>query len=253
MSSPDKFEGRGTPPISINSSVDRPVKERLIDKDTMTVLPIWLGQRMLDNSDYSAFERALYAISFTTYQPFMFTDADKMKAAQPYLGPMELDLKKFLNHTKGPSAVFVITTAEVAGLPWCEPFIQRLKEHQRKFNQQSATFFYKIIMGGTGFLKADRKEAKGKFNAAEATAHGLNAVWLYYNTDAPTAGSERLVEFMNRVLGKDLPGREFPDYSSDELQKMAWNITRESFNALPKEGSIPKYSIGSNGRPIFPF
>ncbi|MCL4420029.1 hypothetical protein M1146_08180, partial [Patescibacteria group bacterium] len=104
------------------------------------------------------------------------------------------------------------------------------------------------------YRSVNMEGGEGRFSRAERWSHALNGVFLRFDTDAPTAGSHRLVEFMNRVLGADLPGTDFPDYSIEDIQKIAWNISRESFNwhGAPA-GTISKYPIGENGRPVFPF
>jgi hypothetical protein len=79
------------------------------------------------------------------------------------------------------------------------------------------------------------------------------ALYSYFNHDARSAGCHRLIELMNRIMGADLPGNEFPDFSMADLQKMAKHVNRENFNSFSRrEGSIPKYPIGEDGRPLFP-
>lgn len=82
-------------------------------------------------------------------------------------------------------------------------------------------------------------------------AHELGGVYLPYNHDYPTVSTSRLVEFMDRIIGFDLPGNDFPGYEEEKVQKIAWHINREDFNlGSPRAGAIPKYSI-INGRPVF--
>lgn len=75
-------------------------------------------------------------------------------------------------------------------------------------------------------------------------------VELYYRHGYPSAAIDRLIEFMNRVMGVDLPGEDFPNYNFEDLLKIAAHINQENFNfGMPRADAIPKYEIGPNGRP----
>jgi len=74
-------------------------------------------------------------------------------------------------------------------------------------------------------------------------------VELYYKCGYPGAAIDRLIEFMNRVIGVDLPGEYFPNYNFNERLKIAAHINQENFNfGAPRVDAIPKYEI-VGGRP----
>lgn len=129
---------------------------------------------------------------------------------------------------------------------------QGLYEIRRQRGRDQTTFIYKIILGA-GFSQKGRKDSAGHFSRNEMRAHELNGVYIPYDHDYRSLGIRRTTEFMNRVMGYDLPGVEFPNYSEVEIRKIAWNINREDFNAFsPREETIPKYSI-VGGKPQFSF
>lgn len=235
---------------SIIKKQESSLKEKVILKDNVTVLPIWFGSRLLDDSDLQTLQMFL---PFPIHN-LAIPEANDMKKADPkILRPLADNLRNILDNTKNPMAVFIITTAQSTKHPWIEQFPQKLTEYRRQYNKRDDIFIYKLVWGGW-FPDIKSYEREGRFDAYEKRAHELGAVYLYFNGDAPTAGSRRLVDFMNRILGNDLPGKEFPCYTPEEVQKIEWNINRENFNGLSvREGSVPKYPIGKNGRPIFPF
>ena len=222
-------------------------------KESISVLPIWLGTRFFDNSDYSAFDRALYMYRrFAFYNPFTFFNAEELKDAWPYMGRMELDIKKSLNGIEEPVVIFFIVTPRVAECVWLNTFSQNLKKY-RCDHQKNDIFVYKIIMGGSGFQKDPRYTTESKYNPYERKSIELGGIYSYLNTDAPSNGCKRLVDLMNRILGMDLLEDEFPNYNMEELQKIAWNINRENFNSgSVRKSSIPKYPI-IDGKPKFAF
>lgn len=78
---------------------------------------------------------------------------------------------------------------------------------------------------------------------------GQQIIELYYKSTYPSPALSRLMEYVRRVMGADLPGSEFPNYTFDELQKIAAHINRENFNfKKPRADAIPKYEI-INSRP----
>ena len=68
--------------------------------------------------------------------------------------------------------------------------------------------------------------------------------YLYFDRDAQTAGARKLNEFIQRILGYDLPGKLFPNYSQNTIIKIAEHINHENFNGWPKKTNyLPKYII----------
>lgn len=213
---------------------------------------IWLGLRMYDDSDYGAFEQALAMYSQVNIRStFKLTDADEIKNPSD-LEPVVEDLTKELNKADGPLAIFVVTTPRVAEYPWLEKLQQGVYEFRQKYNREDPTRVYKIIMGGGGgFSNARDFGWDDLVWPYERRSHDLGGVYLNFNGDYPSIGGHKLVEFMNRAMGMDLPGEKFPDYTFDDLKRMAWNIIREDFNVFSrKDGAYPKYPIGEDGRPI---
>lgn len=142
---------------------------------------------------------------------------------------------KILGHTQSPSAIFLILTRYVARM---RSMIEDLTRNLRDADTDGFCYLYPIVMDGTarrvGLVSEDK------------------ALFSFYNSDAPSAGCARVAELINRIMGGDLPGEDFPDYPMSSLRRMAAHINWENFNAFsPKEFSLPKYPI-KNGRPYFP-
>lgn len=227
--------------------------ERILKAD-VGVMPIWLGSRLYDNSDLEKFRSELMWARFGQYSAFELPGAYDLKDQDPYpvLAPVDYDLRRVLTNIDRPLVIFIITTKEVAELPWVIDMTSGLMEVRRQANKKN-TFVYKAIMGGFNFQKDGPEDPTGHFSRSATRAHELGGVLLPYHTDYLTPCTRRLVEFMNRVVGTDLPGEEFPNYSDEEIRKIAWHINKESFNSFyKKEGAIPKYPI-ENGRPVFAF
>jgi len=227
-----------------------------ISKYEMGVLPIWLGKRDLVEDDLGKFYSEIsFGLDrqFNLYPLFSVPDADKIKDdAYPAFVPVDLDLRRVLERIQNHLAIFIITTAQVSEYTWLSQTPQGLLDLRRQQGREKTTFVYKVILG-SGFSQEGSKDPEGRFSQNEMRAHELDGVYLPYGLDWPTVSIRRLIEFMNRVLGYDLLGEKFPNYSTEELQKMVWNINREDFNVwTPREDAIPKYPI-VNGRPQFPF
>lgn len=227
-------------------------EKKEILKHQVSGMVIWLGLRMYDDSDYDAFEQALAMYSQVNIcSTFKLTDADEIKKPSE-LEPVIKDLTKELNKANGPLAVFIVTTPKVAEYPWLEQLQQGVQEFRQKHNSEDPTRVYRIIMGGgVGFSNPGHYTWDDLIWPYERRSHDLGGVYLNFNGDYPSVCSHKLVEFMNRVLGMDLPIEEFPDYNFDDLKKIAWNIVREDFNVLSRrEEAYPKYPIGKDGKPI---
>lgn len=242
--------------LSISRIPEDSLKEQKILKKEIGVLPIWFGKVLWNDSDYETFKRILNrGRQFNMYFPFVIPDADEMKNTKLQSRKLlALDLRTALRKIQHPLIIFSVSTAQSAEQPWLNQFPQRLREYRQQTNHRGDTFVYKIIIGGQFSNRKTENNSDERAWPQELRAHELDSVYLYFNTDAPSTGFERLVEFMNRVVGVELPGEEFPNYDTDDIRRIGWHINRENFNAFSvKEGSIPKYTIGSNGRPIFPF
>jgi len=225
-------------------------------KESFVAFPIWLGTRFTDAKDCSAFHVAFSARKFTSdnYLAFCNVYAEKIWGEWPIISmsKRKSDIKQILSEIAESLVIFFVVTPPVAELPWLDEFIKNLKRY-RSVHQKKEVFCYKIIMGGDIFSKLPKHEDEAKYWREERRSLELGGIFSYLDTDAPSNGCERMVELMNRIMGMDLQSEKFPDYSLEELGKIAWNINRENFNYFGKRtSSIPKYSI-IDGKPQFSF
>jgi hypothetical protein len=225
-----------------------------IQRDEIGVMPIWLGKRPHDDLERFNSYLELYR-EFGLYPSFEIPDAGEAEyQAQPALAfaQVDLDLRRVLSSIKDPLAIFIITTAGISEYSWLTHLYESLQKFRKPQGKGQTPFVYKVILG-SGFLQEGPKDPEGHFSKNEMRAHQLGGVYLPYHPDWPSVGIRRLIEFMNRIMGYDLPGEKFPNYTGEEIAKIGWNINREDFNSWSKrEGAIPKYEI-VNGKPRFPF
>lgn len=229
-----------------------------IRKDKIGAIIFWFGHRnAVVDDDIQRFRQKLMLWGrFGLYATFEIPEADQVKAeAYPAFNQVSEDLGSKLSRIKGPLASFIVATPEIAEQrSWILPLPEGIREARRQQGEED-TFVYKIIMGGTGvpFNKEGSEDPSQHFSKNDMRAHELGGVYMRYNGDYPSVSLKRLVELMNRIMGYDLPGKYFPDYSAKDIQKIAWHIKRENFNLwTPMQGAIPKYPI-VNGRPVFDF
>ena len=142
---------------------------------------------------------------------------------------------------------FCVISWEIAKSKWFYDFQGMLKEGRRP-NQR---FFriYKIILE-----KSETELPPADYGVNERQALVLDAVYSYFkNSDAEGAACRRVIELMNRIMGADLPGNDFPDYHIRDQARIAWHTNREDFNwgpDNPRKDAIRKYKI-IDGRPDF--
>lgn len=222
-------------------------------KRDMGALVTWFGRRTYDEEypDLGSFKMQYkFYGDFNLYDVIAYPDADEREEARPSLEIKAAELADSLGRIITPLAIFVVLTPRVAEYPEFDHFPRGLRTYLDKQGKDDA-FIYKIIMGGgAGFKKEGPIDPKGHFSQNAMRAHQLDAVYLPYNRDYQTIGGLRLVEFMNRTFGSDLPGKEFPDYSIEDLRKIAWSLGKENFSR--RSDAIEKYPI-IDGRPLFPF
>lgn len=207
--------------------------------DDVFVLPILIGNRLLDRRDFVAFMDKFCA------------KKGVLPLCYDYLGRKHHHFNKIMEKAQrkaealmpksGPVAIFLILTwpASVEA--------KRIMQFVDHFSgKRKDVFVYPIIWdGGDGDLYIRGITRPYLFESGKA-AH------IYFDSDAQTAGSRRVTEFIERVMGYDLPGQPFSRYSMDLVRKIARYINRENFNAhIRKARSIPKYPI-INGKPYFP-
>lgn len=237
----------------INLPANKEVKR--ISKNQLRVMNFWLGQRLYDNSDLSAFENEYSHFGrFRFNTMFGIPEIDEMGEDYSGLNEVGRDLAFELKKMAGPLVIFIVSTASVAEYSWFNRLPNNLKKYRKDIGFED-TFIYKVIMGGWWrnheLLPEDL--TGHNFRRSELRAYELGSSYLTYNTDYPSVGSRRLVEYMNRLLGVDLQGENFPDYSLEDRVRMSWHINREDFNLFtPREGAIPKYQI-INDKPQFAF
>lgn len=224
------------------------MENRTLKRNEVGILTVWLGGRLWDASDLHAFRPPpADSTMFVGFQyPFTGTREDVRKCRAV--------LNRADKHIRGMDmAVFVIATWEVIEFALKRRLYQRHKPNRplmaSLLPKSQLVFNYLIIMDGGKYRSRDEQ---GPYTENEKTAHKVGGVFLSYNTDAPTAGGDRLTEFISRVMGYDLKSNLFPNYDFETLKKMAWHIKRENFNFFsPLKGAIPKYSFDRKGRPIF--
>ncbi|MEK7573824.1 MAG: hypothetical protein AAB531_05365 [Patescibacteria group bacterium] len=228
-----------------------------IQKDKIGAIILWFGHRnAVVNDDIRRFRQELMLCRFGVYATFEIPEAEKVKdEGYPAFNQVSDDLGNELRRIKGPLVSFIVTTPEIAEKrPWISLLPKGLIEARRQQGEKD-TFIYKIIMDGAGktFEKEGQNDPSGHFSKDDMRAHELGGVYLRYSHDHPTISLKRLVELMNRIVGSDLPGEYFPDYSDEDIQRIAWSIKREDFNMYyPMERAILKYPI-IKGRPKFSF
>lgn len=227
-------------------------KEALL-RDQVGAITICLGERRSDE-DLANIHQKLTFREFGLYAEFEVPYAEQAEEGYPAFDVVQKDIQnELLTIGTRPLAVMIVASSDVAERPWfryMDPSIREL----RWYLGAKDTFVYPIILGSSRefYLKGE-KDPNGHFSRSSMRAAELDATYLPYNYDSPSVSIRRLVEFMNRIMGCDLPGGEFPDYSFDELRKIAWHISKEDFNAwFPREDAIPKYPI-VNGKPQFAF
>lgn len=219
-------------------------------KYDVAVSPVWIGKRLSNNFDLHEFEKTYYNFPEFPHYPIV---------AYPNINPGQVngtsysseakalmkDINNILDLARKQVAIFYIISAEVAESHWFPIMKKLIAKHRLDF------FSYTIVVGD-GFkreaLKADSKDSL--YNPYEIRAHELDAVNLPFGTDVPIVDMRRVTSMIERIVGVDLPGLIYPDYNQEDLQRLAWHISRENFNfGQVKEGSIPKYRIDERGRP----
>jgi|SRR3989344_730838 len=225
-----------------------------ISKFDIGAITMWFGTRDLVEDDLATFNFELNFRSFPLYSTFAIPDAAKVKGgAYPAFFPIDRDIEHELGMLKErPIAIFIIGTQELSEYSWFNQLPRGIMEFRSNQGRANSTFVYRVFLDW-GFSQEGPDDPQGRFSKRETRAHQLDGVFIPYSHDYRSLGIRRTIEFMSRVMGCDLPGEKFPNYTTDEVQKIAWNINREDFNAFsPREGAIPKYPI-INGEPQFPF
>ena len=228
---------------------------RSLKKSDMQVYIIWLGSRLWGNLDFQTFYLNYqgYGIAPTKILSLdePFSESENFNEFRDLLLRAKATIDQIIN-TKIPTAIFLVTTWGVA------EFVKNSKSN-KEYNSNypvitglipkaQSVFSYLIVMGGGPYVL----EKHSLYTENEEEIHKIDGIYLPYNTDAVTAGSKRLIELINRIMGYDLKDELFPDYSREDLKRMAWHINRENFNTFgPRPGSIPKYGFGEDGRPVF--
>lgn len=227
-------------------------KESVLKSDVVAVL-FWFGQRFYDNDDLDRFHHEFFMWSgFPLAASFELPEADEVKG-EPYpaLARVDVDLRNFLSKIPRHVAIFMIGTSHLAEKEWVRNIPDGLR-NVRLHEGKPEPHIYQIYMGGFGFSDRDDGLDKYSYSYYLNRAVELGGVYLKYDTDQPTIHTKRLVDYMNRLVGADLPGPEFPDYSLDDQRRIAMHITREDFNSFrPRRGALPKYPI-VEGKPQFP-
>ncbi|MDD3486902.1 MAG: hypothetical protein PHF35_00785 [Candidatus Moranbacteria bacterium] len=220
---------------------------RTFKKEEVSALPVFIGQRTYDGSDIEELMSGFWMYrGFNSFHPQVvsYVGLKKRKGLIRKIGKLKGGLIRRIREAEEAVAVFLIMVWSVAQE---KDIVQNLVNKIRKRCPADKTFIYQIVMdyGGAEMIFSRPKDL--------SLVQEGKALYSFFNHDARTAGSHRLIELMNRIMGADLPGDEFPNYPMADLQKMAKHINHENFNSFGRrEGSIPKYPIGEDGRPLFP-
>ncbi len=233
--------------------------ERRILKEELTIISMWFGRRLLDYSDLAAFNTALGMYrAFRLGAQFDVPEIQDIEDAveeHSFLKLVGRDIAGELDAIRSPLVTFIIAPGDAMNYPWFDRFPRNIEVY-RKNRGQDDTFVYKLIVGGEtydGLPKGLPGNLSENFWRHELQALQHEGIYLCYETDYPTRSSKRIIELMNRLVGADLPGRDFPNYSLADAARIAWHVNREDFTLLRSEPkALPKYPI-VNGRPKFPF
>ncbi len=229
-----------------------------LEKNLFSVLLVWIGRRLCDYSDLNSFMMemgsGLVSPCIVPRDKLLFPEfgsgwhdhnqtSDKVEEMIREIQ----QAAQWCAQKKRKMATVIITTGAAAEEVWFPEI-----EYQAGKNDNRV---YTLIPASEFNLRFDsmgiEEIRKSPYSSDELRAQELGALHLYYNTDAPTAGSRRIISMIGRIMGRDLPGKTFPDYSFEELKQMAWHISRESFNNFGgPDWAIEKYPI-VNGKPVF--
>jgi hypothetical protein len=216
---------------------------------------IWLGTRYWDMRDVSDFLDCAWRIRGNRKNFFEYPQVEiyreNHKRYLAILRRIIADSKEIMRHNRSRHVFFIIVSDDVVQAPWFKVFLNVFVKQAFKY----ACWPYLIMCGRGDFVSQhiyDQHTENSFFWPAEAAARELGGFYSYFDSDAPSAGMERLAEMIHRLIGGDLPGEEFPAFSFNEGMQIAWNLNRENFNAFSRrQGSVDKYPIGEDGRPIF--
>jgi hypothetical protein len=259
-------ERKTSAPLAVIPKPESCLTEKGILKDSVKPVVIWMGSRYPGCKHYSTLPDDLWDLHMNLgwfdRRFKIFADLSRVKAGQ--LESQEPDavenffslteeIEETLTTIPNPMAVFTISTPMLAESPWVDKFLSELVKYRQRATGTNDIITYKIILGGLGFRQEGPKDPQGYFTKTEMRAIELGGFYLHFSHDAPTACLQRLIEFMERILGDDLPGSDYPAYSPEEIAQIAYHIEQEDFNRdYPRLGAIPKYPIDSRtDRPTF--
>lgn len=204
--------------------------KKIINKN-VTVLPFLIGSRSLIYRDFEEFDMHFSAKSY--YSPLYVGYFNrKQNHFQKNLVNAEKQAIDLINQDQNPIVIFPILSMmaakEARALIECFKRLKAIRED---------VFIYPIIWD--------------EYANNYLYTSGI-AVYLFIDMDAPTVGAIRITQYIERIMGYDLPGGLFPEYTQEDANKMARHINFESFNAFGrKAGAIPKYPI-IDGKAHFP-
>jgi len=207
-------------------------------KNEIVCLPVFFGVRLLNHDDiYMLGEhypfRRYHNPIYLRYVNDEYTNFEQC------FNEMKKGVINCAKKDKGPRAVFLILTDLAASKvdEWLA-FIAELKA------LSSNIFVYPIIWDSSANYRPGI-DKKNLFDMGEA-------VHIYFEGDAKSAGVSRMREYLSRVMGEDIISRYFPAYEMTVAAKMSNHINWENFNChTPKSGFVPKYPV-KDGKPYFP-
>lgn len=220
---------------------------RKFQSEEVVAMPFLIGHRfLLDYQDEESF-RDSYLLANMERLPHDFFPFEGRPGRnfKDILETVKYVTKSIIRDFDRPLAFFYILNWHASNeADW-------LLNLQQEISQYRENVYVYFIIWDKGLDILDFHARAGrKFNFyLFSTGH---APFIALDPDAPTAGAERVIEFMRRILGYDLSSRTFPDYPMTVINQMAMHINGEDFNFFtPKGGAIPKYPI-IDDHPYFP-
>jgi hypothetical protein len=217
--------------------------DQKILRDKVAAMPVLIGNRLFDHRDFEEFSHHYYANGYSP-QFFNYIGGTKEYKLRDILAKAADKVEKISAIDNKLLAVFPILTLSVVDAPdLVLDFLQTIKKIM-------GIRIYPIVWDG-GFEMIFREFTGDKALKLKLVAEE-HLIYIYFDSDAPTAGAGRLGEFIERIMGDDLGGNYFPDYNPGDVQKISMHINHERFNFwYPAKKSIPKYPI-KDGKPQFP-
>lgn len=213
-----------------------------ITDSTVFALPVLIGNRYYNHRDFEEFSDNYRANGFIPICCDYY--GDEYQNLDNIFVFVSDQLVRRMEGNPNPFALFLIISWRVAGKT------RKVLKFIKSLKQIPNLHSYTLVWGEGGIERFFFGSPGSKLSDYLFERDYAN--YLYFHHDAPTAGARRICEFIQRIMGYDLPGETFPDYCFEDVKKIAFHINHESFNSFSAASdSVPKYNI-VDGRPHFP-